>query len=235
MATELTALALTAASIGVVHTALGPDHYLPFVAMGKARGWSLKRTGVITLLCGLGHVASSVLLGLAGIALGAMVGRLEVIEAYRGDLAGWAFIAFGLVYCVWGIRRAWQNRPHTHHHHHDGEAHSHEHTHADGHLHVHDEPGKQSITPWVLFAIFFFGPCEPLIPILMYPAAANSLGGLCLVTATFAVATVGTMLTIVLVASLGLGTFNATRMSRYGHALAGLTILVCGVAIKFGL
>ena len=49
MAPDLTLLLVTAASIGVVHTLLGPDHYLPFVAMAKARGWSLARTLRITL------------------------------------------------------------------------------------------------------------------------------------------------------------------------------------------
>ena len=66
--TEAQVLLYTAATIAVLHTALGPDHYLVFTAMGKAQGWSLAKTLRITALCGLGHVASSVLLGLAGIA-----------------------------------------------------------------------------------------------------------------------------------------------------------------------
>ena len=41
MSPETTVLALTAAAIAFVHTLLGPDHYLPFVAMAKARGWSM--------------------------------------------------------------------------------------------------------------------------------------------------------------------------------------------------
>ena len=32
-ATEGLALCLTAVTVGVVHTLLGPDHYMPFVAM----------------------------------------------------------------------------------------------------------------------------------------------------------------------------------------------------------
>ena len=87
MSHDLTILAITAASIGVVHTLVGPDHYLPFVVLARARGWSLARTSVITLLCGVGHVAGSVVLGLVGIALGLAVSRLEAVEAWRADLA----------------------------------------------------------------------------------------------------------------------------------------------------
>ena len=58
-------LLVTAASIAFLHTLLGPDHYVVFTAMGKARSWSLARTLRITFLCGLGHVLSSVLIGTA--------------------------------------------------------------------------------------------------------------------------------------------------------------------------
>ena len=37
MADPLPPLLATAVVIGTVHTALGPDHYLPFVAMATAR------------------------------------------------------------------------------------------------------------------------------------------------------------------------------------------------------
>ena len=58
------AFAATAATIGFVHTVTGPDHYLPFVVIGRARNWRLKRTLGVTVLCGIGHVLGSVALGL---------------------------------------------------------------------------------------------------------------------------------------------------------------------------
>jgi len=61
---ELTILLITAASIGFFHTLLGPDHYLPFVAISKARDWSQTKTLLLTILCGFGHVLSSIILGL---------------------------------------------------------------------------------------------------------------------------------------------------------------------------
>ncbi len=231
---ELTILLITAASIGSFHTLVGPDHYLPFIVISKARKWSLMKTTWITGLCGLGHILSSVVLGFIGIALGITVTKLEAVESFRGEIAAWILLAFGLVYFVWGLRRAIVNRPHKHRHFHvDEDAHEHTHVHTDGHVHIHADEGAVNLTPWVLFTIFVFGPCEPLIPILMYPAAKNSLVGVVLVSAVFGITTIGTMLAIVLLSSLGLIFLPLQKLERYSHAIAGATIFLCGIAIKF--
>jgi len=232
LSNEMAVLTVTAASLGFFHTLLGPDHYLPFVVMARARRWSQVRTAWITLICGLGHIGSSVMLGLAGIALGIAVTRLEGIEALRGDLAAWALIAFGLVYFVWGLRKAWRNRPHEHvHAHEDGMPHKHKHIHGTDHAHVHD--GNARITPWVLFTIFVLGPCEPLIPVLMYPAAKESLSGLLWVTGVFGGVTIATMMGVVLISMRGVSLIPMKGLERYTHALAGGTICLCGIAIQF--
>jgi nickel/cobalt exporter len=234
MTKGLPILISTAASVGFFHTLLGPDHYLPFIVMSRARKWSLFKTTWITLLCGLGHIGSSVLLGIAGVALGMAVSKLTMVESLRGGLAAWALIVFGLLYFVWGLPRAIRNRPHEHLHIHlDDTAHHHRHLHTNEHVHVHEEEGKANITPWVLFTIFVLGPCEPLIPILMYPAAKNSFGGLVLVTGVFGSITILTMLSIVLVSSLGINLLPTKKLERYTHALAGGAICLCGMAIVF--
>jgi sulfite exporter TauE/SafE len=233
LSNQITLLVVSAASIGFFHTLLGPDHYLPFVMMGQARNWSRARTLWITAVCGIGHVAGSIVLGAIGIALGIGITRLEIFESVRGNLAAWVLIAFGLVYFAWGLRKAIRNKPHEHHHlHDDGLKHSHSHVHTEDHAHVHDQKAK-SITPWVLFTIFVLGPCEPLIPLLMYPAANTSLGGIILVAAVFGVVTVGTMLTVVTLASYGISFLPVARIERYTHAIAGATIFACGAAIQF--
>jgi len=231
---ELTILLVTAASIGFFHTLFGPDHYLPFIVMGRARSWSLPKTAWITALCGVGHIAGSILLGMIGIAAGIGVTRLEALESVRGNLAAWLLIAFGLVYFAWGLRRAIRNRPHEHRHFHAcGAAHSHEHTHTDDHAHPHEEEGKKTVTPWVLFTIFVLGPCEPLIPLLMYPAAKSSFGGVALVAGVFGLVTIATMLGVVMVSTLGISRLPMKRLERYSHALAGATICLSGLAIQF--
>ncbi len=233
MSEELTILMVTAASIGFFHTITGPDHYLPFIVMAKARNWSRTKTTWITIACGIGHVGSSVVLGLVGIALGIGVSKLEMIEAHRGDLAAWALIAFGLIYAAWGFRRAYRNKPHTHTHFHmDGMTHEHEHTHRHNHAHVHEQDSV-SITPWVLFTIFVLGPCEPLIPLLMYPAATASTWAVAYVALVFGVVTISTMLGMVILATTGLQFLPWRKLNRFSHALAGSSIFLCGIAIAF--
>jgi ABC-type nickel/cobalt efflux system permease component RcnA len=232
----------TAAFLGFFHTVIGPDHSLPFVAMSKIGRWSLTRTLIVTFLSGIGHVLSSVVLGCLGIAAGLVVSKLEWFEGVRGDLASWLLLAFGLVYMVWGIRRAIRNRPHRHRHvHADGDVHEHVHTHHADHAHPHvaadaaDERTTARMTPWIIFTIFVFGPCEPLIPILMYPALRHSTWGVALVATVFAICTIGTMLTIVTVGYYGLLKLSSSRLERYAHAIAGFALAACGGAMVAGL
>ena len=244
---ELAILTLTAASLGLVHTLLGPDHYLPFVVLSRARSWSMLRTAAVTLACGVGHVASSVVLGAVGIALGLAVSRLQWIESARGDIAAWLLTVFGLIYTLWGLHRAARFRPHQHvHSHADGEVHLHHHGHSPStahsgaatasiHDHTHASANTTSLTPWVLFMIFVLGPCEPLIPLLIYPAASESSLGVALVAATFGVVTVATMLAVVLSLTFGLRRLPNGKLERYSHVFAGVTILACGVAIHLGI
>lgn len=234
MTTELNALIVAAASIGFFHTILGPDHYLPFIMMSWARRWSVLKTTLITFLCGLGHIGSSVALGLIGVAFGLAVKKLEVVESTRGNIAAWLLIAFGLAYLVWGLRRAYRGKSHIHSHTHiAGVEHEHPHNHHIEHAHIHQSCSKPSVTPWVLFVIFVFGPCEPLIPILMYPAAKNSLVGLIVVTSVFGVVTIATMLGVVLLSAAGVNLMPFSRLQRFSHAIAGATICLCGLAIQF--
>ena len=213
MSDEIIVLMATAASIGFFHTIFGPDHYIPFVAMSRSGKWSVYKTTVITFLCGVGHVLGSVVLGFIGIALGIAVSKLEIIEIARGGLAAWILITFGIIYFVWGMRRAIRNKSHRHVHiHEDGITHDHEHIHQNGHVHPHSESESGNITPWVLFTIFVLGPCEPLIPLLMYPAAKENFIGLALVTGIFATVTITTMLIIVLVSIYGIN-FIPTGLS----------------------
>lgn len=227
-----TVLLTAALTMGLVHTLIGPDHYVPFIMMARAGRWSIVKTMVVTFLCGIGHVLSSVVIGLVGVAAGIAVGRMEGIEGTRGEIAAWLLIGFGLVYALWGFRRARHGKTHLHSHVHDHDAHAHEHHHEGGHVHVHGGE-RPSMTPWVLFTIFVFGPCEPLIPLLMYPAAQQHWSLLAAVTIVFSVTTIGTMMAVVLAVSLGLRQIPLGFMERYVHAIAGLVIFASGLAIQF--
>lgn len=234
ISSELLILLGTSASIAFFHTLLGPDHYLPFIMMSRSGKWSTSKTVWVTILCGAGHVASSIMLGFLGIAFGLTLSKLTAFESFRGNIAAWGLLAFGLTYLVWGIRKAIRNRPHRHEHAHEaGDAHSHKHTHSSEHAHVHKAAFSKSLTPWVLFVIFVLGPCEPLIPMLMYPAAKNSMTSVWLVSGVFALVTILTMLTVVMIASYKRDLMRSINLERYTHAIAGAIVSFCGISILF--
>jgi nickel/cobalt exporter len=226
-------LSATAVSLGFIHTILGPDHYLPFIVLSEAKKWSTRKTMIITFLCGVGHVLSSVVLGLIGIGVGISVNKLVSVESFRGNIAAWLFIAFGLVYMIISIRNLYKRKRHSHSHFHIGEgAHTHDHDHHDGHSHIH-ETNVVRTTPWILFLIFVFGPCEPLIPILMYPAAENNIPGAIIVSLLFSVVTIATMMSVVLAFKLGLSRINLKPVEKYSNLIAGSMIFLSGIAIQF--
>ena len=95
-----------------------------------------------------------------------------------------------------------------------------------------DAAGNQrSLAGWAIFIVFVLGPCEPLIPILMFPAAKESLAGLVAVTFVFAAVTVLTMLFAVALSLWGLKSLRLPSMERYSQAIAGGTITLCGLSI----
>jgi ABC-type nickel/cobalt efflux system permease component RcnA len=232
---------VTALSLGLVHTLVGPDHYLPFIVLGRAEGWTLRKTLLLTGLCGLAHVASSILIGGLGVGLGWSLGGLEHFEGIRGEAAGWALLVFGAAYLAWGVYRARKGHSHVHVHR-DGTVHTHGHDHehaADHSAHAdepHEEPDHVRAhrrTGWALFLIFVLGPCEPLIPLLIFPAAEHSASGIAAVSAAFAIATVGTMLAVVAAGWFGLRLFKLGWLERYVHAFSGAAVLASGVLITF--
>ncbi len=226
-------LITTAASIAFLHTILGPDHYLVFTAMGRARSWSLAKTLRVTFYCGVGHVLGSILIGAVGILLGTQLASLVEIEGMRGNLAGWALLAFGLMYFAWGLRKAGRSHRHSHIHVHNDVVHEHEHDHHTEHAHVHEKGAKNSITPWAMFIIFVLGPCEALIPLFMYPAAQQSAGLVVAVAMIFGLVTLATMLACVAATSIGLEKLKLPSTGRYAHAVAGASVVLCGAAISF--
>ena len=213
METTVSMLAVTALTIGTLHTLAGPDHYLPFVAMARTRNWSTLKTINVVVICGLGHVASSIVIGFIGIAAGIAISGIESVEASRGSVAAWLLFIFGIGYMGWGLYRLLKTGAHHHHDHASGK--------------------KKQMTFWILFTIFIFGPCEPLIPILMYPAAAHNYGTVALISVLFAITTITTMILIVMLMLKGISLVKFNTLEKYQHLLAGGTIALCGAAILF--
>ena len=227
---ELYLLSISAASLGFIHTILGPDHYLPFIVLSKARQWSRNKTMWITFLSGIGHVGSSILIGIIGITMGLSLSKLENIEAFRGELAGWMLFGFGVLYTLYGIYKYLKSM----HHYHLPAFLLPEKIRGLQHLPT-EEKGEDTtkLTPWILFLIFVFGPCEVLIPLFIFTAYQHSVLGTITVALLFSVATIATMLCAVYVGQKGTSLIRFKKHERYLHLLAGLVILISGIGILF--
>jgi nickel/cobalt transporter (NicO) family protein len=266
MSPELLSLSLAAAWTGFVHCLCGPDHYVPFVAMSRVGAWSLRKTLVITFLCGIGHVLGSALIGFVGIALGLIVFQLEQTESVRGDIAAWGLFGFGAVYTLIGIVHALRSdlrrsgveqiaatdstgiranalssakeqnaNPLSEE---SNNPYSSSQTEMNSPAVASPSPAivaNKTMTPWILFVVFLFGPCEPLIPYLMVPAAKANMWGVAWVTLLFGVTTLATMTTLVALIYRGTLAMQFNSLQRWGHAVAGLVVLVCGAAMLSGL
>jgi hypothetical protein len=205
-------LALAAAAIGSLHTA-APDHWVPFVALSRARGWSARRTAAVTLACGFGHVTVSALFAIAGIFFGMRV--LGSVGERLGSVAPLLLIGFGVLYGLWGLRRALAPR-----------FHGHAHDHYD-HVHVQD-PSRASA--WMLFLLFSADPCIAVAPFII-AAAPLGIGRTLAVVLFYEAATLATMLVLVLPARAGARVLRAPWLDRYGDAAAGGVIVIVGVLV----
>jgi sulfite exporter TauE/SafE len=230
MQSEMEILMIAAVSIACLHTVTGPDHYLPFIALSKSRGWSFSKTVGWTIICGCGHVWSSVLLGLGGAAIGWSLSKISWMENVRGGIAGWVMLAFGFFYGAWGLYRAYKNNPHKHFDlQDDGAVYVYQHKHGEAVA----RQDRHKVTPWVMFIIFILGPCEPMIPLLYFPAAKNSWSGMIILIAVYTLVTLLTMVTMVILGYWGIAFVKTDKLERYVHALGGLTIFICGAGMLF--
>ena len=209
----------TAALIAFIHTIIGPDHYLVFVALGKARDWSILKTLKYTTICGVGHILSSVIIGFIGIFFGIELVKLVNLEESRGLLSGWMLLFFGLIYFVWGLRkiRIHKNKKNI----------------SNKHSYINSQKKALNITPLALFIIFVLGPCEALIPLFMYPAIEADMMLVFQVALVFGIVTLVTMLLSVFLLMKGLNIFKFNSFEKYSHVIAGASIMLCAIAINF--
>ena len=202
----------TTASLAIIHTFLGVDHSLPFVALARAREWSLTRTLFVTFLCGVGHVASSVGIGLFGIGLGITTESMLWLESARGEFAASLLLGFGFAYAAWSMWRRIRSQESSQH------------------------SGFQSVTPWALFIVFVLGPCEPLIPLMVVPGLQGDWFGVAAVVSVFGFLTITVMMATVAAAYRGVGVITKRGFGPYSDVAAGLVVAASGAAVLwFGL
>ena len=230
MNTTIWALMLSAVSISFIHTASGPDHYLPFIVLSKSKRWSRSKTIMLTIACGFGHVLSSLAIGAAGVFLGWQLNRFSWFQELRGNISGWALLIFGCAYLIYGLIQAVRNKPHKHFDVMGDDVYVYEHNHTE----VVMPQTRIKVTPFVLFMIFVMGPSEPLTSLLFYSRLNRSVAEILALVVPFTLTTVATMLGMVLLGRYGYSTlFNTEKLERYMGVVSGAVVTVCGIGMVF--
>jgi hypothetical protein len=129
-------LVAAVAAVGVLHTVV-PDHWVPITLLARQRGWSRGETARAAFQADIGHVGTTLVLGLmvwiAGVAVAERFGHLV------DTIASIALIAFGGWIAVSAWREMHTGQGHGHHH---GNGHTHgRHFSFLADVHAHDASG----------------------------------------------------------------------------------------------
>jgi ABC-type nickel/cobalt efflux system permease component RcnA len=222
----------TAIATAAFHTLI-PDHWLPFVLIGRARRWSLRTTAAVSGGSALLHTCLSVVLGLIAIRIGreATAAAGATLERVSGAL----LVVFGLAYAGW----AWKKGGHFHpggamlHREeegpdcdgHEGDAHSgHLHYHADRQL-IEGAGGRGAL---YLALIVGLNPCVLVLPIIL-AAAQRGAKVIALVATAYSATTIALMVGLSMAGVAGARRFEPPGAARYMEALSGLLIAAVGV------
>jgi len=189
------ALVTTAALTALIHTLI-PDHWLPFVLIGRAQGWTTATVVGVSGLSAMIHTVLSVALALLALAVG--MTAAEAIGETLERAGGWLLIVFGVAYAVW----AWRKGGHFHPGGallHADDAQSCNGAEGDGnpdHLHYHADDELIRGRRWGtlgLAVIVGVNPCVLIMPVLL-SSTAQGATVVALVTAAYVVPTVALMI-----------------------------------------
>jgi len=218
-------LLLTAAATAAFHTLI-PDHWLPFVLVGRARGWSARTTAAVSGFSAIVHTLLSVALGLLALRLGRSAAAAFGERLERGS--GILLVVFGIVYALWAWRKGGHFHPGGSLLHAANEAEGcdgHEGSAGSEHLHYHaDEAGKGAMA---LALIVGLNPCVLVLPIMVATAEAGP-GAMALVTAAYSTTTIALMVGLSVAGVSGVRRLPFPAVARHMETASGVLIALCG-------
>ena len=198
-------VAATGFVIAFLHAAI-PTHWLPFVLVGRAQGWSGRKTLAVTVLAGGGHIASTVALGVvltvAGMALH------EQFGPWLARIAGMLLILAGLYYLM--VRKARGE---------EGAA----------------APAQRRFRSdgaaiLALVGLLTLSPCESFLPVYL-SGVSFGWGGFLLLTGVLAFATLIAMLAFTSLSMFGVARLRLAAIERYENLLLGSALSLLGVLV----
>ncbi|MCF7689535.1 MAG: hypothetical protein K9M98_16120 [Cephaloticoccus sp.] len=232
--TLLTTIAATGFTVAFFHAAI-PTHWLPFVLVGRARGWSHTRTMSVALFAGLGHVGLTTVLGLLIAWLGFQLDA-EIGHAFT-PLAGGVLVAVG-VYYLWRQLRGGgichHAMPGSHHH---ADEHCAEEAKEGSHW-EHELRDSQlasvSSGDWAaisgLFLMLTLSPCEGFLPVYLSAVQFGWMGFVVL-SLILAVATLAGMTVFTWLALIGFEKLKLRYFERWEAGLLGSIFIMLGLML----
>ncbi|RSK45452.1 hypothetical protein [Hymenobacter rigui] len=188
--------------LSLLHAAI-PNHWAPVLAVARAERWSLRRAVGVTLVAGLAHVLSTVLLGLG---LGWLGWRLSTrFSQVAGVAAPSLLVIIGLLY-------AFSGPGHTHP--------------APAPVPAQRPRGRIVLG---LAATMFLAPCLE-IQTFFLAAGTQGTAALALIMATYLVVSVGAMSALVAAAYSGIRRLNLAGLARHERRFTGAVLVLVGVA-----
>jgi hypothetical protein len=232
-ASTLTAIAALGFPVAFLHAAI-PTHWLPFVLVGRARGWSRMHTIAITAGAGLCHVALTSLLGL----LIAWFG-FKLNESLGGAFVWIAAGVLGLLglYYLWrqiaGAGVLHHHPPGTAHHAQESCGHEHDRTHWDRELDgtpLVSNRAADSVAVGGLFVMLTLSPCEAFLPVYL-SGVQFGWRGFVVLSAILAVAALAGMTLFTWLALVGFDRIRVQRFERVEAGIVGGIFLLLAVVV----
>ena len=210
-----------AAVVSLAHGLL-PNHWLPFVLIGRAQGWPTRRVLAVLLAAGAAHVAVSGAIAMVLMLVGVAV-RVSVTgfaERLGGFLPGVVLLGAGILYVALDL---WHRRGHAYHHHHHHDLHE---AAASG------MSDRGAVATLVL--TLALSPCEAMLPIFVSAAPKGDPTLLFVLVVASGAASILVMSTLAWLALRGVGRLNFGPFADRERLLVGLVLVVVG-AVTLGL
>lgn len=224
--TATPALLVAAAGVGLGHAVL-PDHWVPLAVVGRTQRYPLSKVARLSALAGVAHVLVSVILGAVIVLIG--LEFRSTIEHAQDDIVGGLLIATGLAFLVLEAAGHGHGHPHEHDPRELGQSH------ADGQIHTHD-PSPSRATSLAAVMVPFGAAASPDLTILPVFLAAAAVGPGAAVgsVVVFAAVTIGTIVTLTLLAAASGYQVKGDWLDRWGNLLTAVVLVVIGSLILLG-
>jgi nickel/cobalt transporter (NicO) family protein len=195
---------LSTFTIALLHTLI-PSHWLCFVLVGRAQNWTRGKMLGVTAAAGVVHVATTVTLGIALAALGRTV-MAENHEHLLERMSAIILIGLGALYLGSHLLHA-------------------------GHHHEHDKVISQKAAVAALVFSLVLSPCSASIPLLIVSSATAGWTAMALIAVVLLVTTVGVMLLMVGLTSLGIERLQFSFFDKYEKLIVGLVLCALGALV----